>query len=78
MSKTQAFPNDTFISQQDYFDFIDRYPGYYGKSAYDLKKKLEKEVIPMPTIKPHIHNTPEEADRCKSGHGAFNPLRGVK
>lgn len=43
MKKKLAFPNQYFNSQNSYFDFIDQHPGYYGTSAYKLKKELDKE-----------------------------------
>ena len=50
MVKSKAFPNDTFKSQDDYFNFAIN-NNVFGLDAYNLKKKMAKQIIPIPRIK---------------------------
>jgi hypothetical protein len=48
--KKKAFPNEYWINQQEYFDFVDKHK-VFGKEACELKKKMDKQInIPEPKI----------------------------
>ena len=44
MKKRSAFPNKYLKSQQEYFDFVDKYH-IFGREANVLKKKINKNII---------------------------------
>lgn len=50
----KAFPNDTFKSQKEYFDFcFSQHPPIFGLEAYALKKEQDKRArILEPIIRP--------------------------
>lgn len=49
--KVPAFPNSSFRSQDEYFDFSSKH-NIYGIEAYNLKKKMDKRLDLTPNLQP--------------------------
>jgi hypothetical protein len=48
--KKKAYPNEFFVSLDDYFEFAMKHK-VFGKDAQELRKKMNKQLIPEPKIK---------------------------